>query len=331
MFSDRPTLQWRDFQHILVQSSCVTDPLDPGWHLNGAGFHFNHKYGFGKIDADRAQSAARQFDSVPASVEYEVSSNDQISLDIRSGGSPGLEVFIDVPQQAVSDAIHPPDSLIPTYLEYAQVYVDIKHKERRFLSIDLISPNGTLSHLAIRRPGDDSDVGIRHWTFSSVSFWGENPTGKWTLRIIDGREQTLNAKTPAEGKLRAWKLILHGIPCERKLWIPRSDHDGFQCPWEASASQHSVLVENSFIMSINRFYFAILVLFSILFMLVLSKFVNRLPLKALNFKIFTSSRVADVYSTVSLRDQDLQLTTSSARSPADLTPQFDEGHHGTIV
>ena len=46
-----PQMTWRDVQDLIVQTALKTSPLDDGWKVNGAGFHFNHKFGFGRLDA----------------------------------------------------------------------------------------------------------------------------------------------------------------------------------------------------------------------------------------------------------------------------------------
>lgn len=53
--------------------------------------------------------------------------------------------------------------------------------------IKLTSPQGTTSRLLSRRPADDSAYGLDKWPFMSVQFWGENPQGKWTVKIMDVR------------------------------------------------------------------------------------------------------------------------------------------------
>lgn len=32
---------------------------------------------------------------------------------------------------------------------------------------------------------DDSKDGFKNWKFMSVASWGEDPTGIWTLKILD--------------------------------------------------------------------------------------------------------------------------------------------------
>lgn len=63
MFS--PNLTWRDVQHIIVETSQKTSPLDEGWKKNGAGKEFNHKFGFGKLDAMRMIEKAKSWENVP--------------------------------------------------------------------------------------------------------------------------------------------------------------------------------------------------------------------------------------------------------------------------
>ena len=53
------------------------------------------------------------------------------------------------------------------------------------MSIELTSPLGTTSQLLATRPADDSTHGLDRWPFTSVQFWGENPSGEWTLKILD--------------------------------------------------------------------------------------------------------------------------------------------------
>ena len=54
------------------------------------------------------------------------------------------------------------------------------------LEIELTSPFGTLSVLLQPRPYDNQPGKYVDWHFMSVMFWGENPTGQWTLSIQTG-------------------------------------------------------------------------------------------------------------------------------------------------
>ena len=55
--------------------------------------------------------------------------------------------------------------------------------KRGDLKIELLSPSGTLSVLLQPRPQDRYPDKYVDWSFMSVMFWGESPTGQWTLTV----------------------------------------------------------------------------------------------------------------------------------------------------
>ena len=72
------------------------------------------------------------------------------------------------------------------YLEHVVVQISVNvscNLERGDLGIQLTSPSGTVSVLLQRRPFDVKPGGYIDWPFMSVMFWGEDPTGQWTLNI----------------------------------------------------------------------------------------------------------------------------------------------------
>lgn len=100
-----------------------------------------------------------------------------------------------------------------TSIEHIQVTVRLRHPDRKFLTIKLVSPQGTESILAAPRFKDDSDEGFDPWTFMTVRSWGEKPIGIWTLTIEDVRIGTLDPFTGEPlsiGELLGWSLIVHG-------------------------------------------------------------------------------------------------------------------------
>lgn len=60
-----PNLSWRDVQHLVVETAQVTSPVDEGWMKNGAGYHFNHKFGFGRLDAAAMVRRAKTWKNAP--------------------------------------------------------------------------------------------------------------------------------------------------------------------------------------------------------------------------------------------------------------------------
>jgi len=101
-------------------------------------------------------------------------------------------------------------------LEHVQITVKLPHKNRRYLTIKLISPSGTESLLATERPEDQGTDGFNGWTFMTVFNWGESPVGTWKLVISDSRktENPDNVKWRL-GKLMSWKITVYGL-CDEK-------------------------------------------------------------------------------------------------------------------
>ena len=72
------------------------------------------------------------------------------------------------------------------YLEHVVVTMNIFTNigSRGDIRIKLASPSGTLSTLLSHRDNDVSSDGYIDWSFMSVMFWGEDPTGEWSLSVI---------------------------------------------------------------------------------------------------------------------------------------------------
>ena len=62
-------------------------------------------------------------------------------------------------------------------------WLESPHPRRGDVEIELESPSGTSSTLLPHRDYDFINTeGYDNWSFMSVHFWGEDPTGAWTLR-----------------------------------------------------------------------------------------------------------------------------------------------------
>lgn len=172
-----PGLSWRDMQHILVRTARNTSSCDPGWKKNGAGLYFNHKFGFGRIDAHAMVKAAEKWRNVPEqhtcvvlgsrnTRKNQIPTGKRLTLNFYSSGCRGKRNNI-------------------RKLEHVQLLVSLKHRRRGDLSITLTSPYGTTSKLLSTRRYDDHSDGLSKWMFMSVHFWGEDPRGKWKVTFSD--------------------------------------------------------------------------------------------------------------------------------------------------
>jgi len=210
MLEANPNLTQRDVQRILVETARKTDPTDPEWFTNAAGYHVNYKYGFGAIDVTAAVKAAETWKTVAPEVAV---SSAEIPIHAQIPNYDAALVPLNNPESA------PPN---PSYLsstvtinqdinvEWAEVMFDATHPSRGDLKVTLISPDGTKSILA--EPHYDPDTDYYKWVFTSNRNWGETSLGDWTLQVSDDVEN----EAPAGGSplpvqtWNSWKLNLYG-------------------------------------------------------------------------------------------------------------------------
>ncbi|CAB4038405.1 PC3-like endoprotease variant A, partial [Paramuricea clavata] len=170
-----PNLTWRDMQHVIVETAQMTSPVDEGWMKNGAGKHFNHKFGFGRMDAAKMVERVKTWTNVGPHKTCVGQVFDK-QRDVPSAGS--MEF------QFSSDACIGGDNQVDK-LEHVVLTVSFIHRRRGDLSLLLISPSGTKSELLSTRRYDDSKEGLDDWKFMTVHFWGENPKGLWKVKVTD--------------------------------------------------------------------------------------------------------------------------------------------------
>ncbi|XP_044302664.1 neuroendocrine convertase 1 isoform X1 [Varanus komodoensis] len=194
-----PNLTWRDIQHLVVWTS-EFDPLanNPGWKKNGAGLMVNSRFGFGLLNAKALVDLGdpKTWKGVPEKKECIVKDSSFEPRLLRASG----EVTIEIPTTACEGQ----ENVIKS-LEHVQLEATIEYSRRGDLHVTLTSPAGTNTVLLAERQRDKSPNGFKDWDFMSVHTWGEDPTGTWTLKIVDMSRRMQN-----EGRIVNWKLILHG-------------------------------------------------------------------------------------------------------------------------
>lgn len=209
MRSANPDLTWRDLKLILAATAQKNDPGNNGW-LEGARkyrsasatdrYHFNHEYGFGLVDAGEAVALAKQWVSVP-------------ELEIGSASSGKISAVI--PDASLEGDATSTSSTVTFegdlgFVEFVEVDISLWHRSFRDLDIELISPSGTVSRLAV--PHDTSTDLFTYsdfvplygsFRFGSARHLGEDPNGDWTLRVTD----RIHA---GEGTLESWDISVFG-------------------------------------------------------------------------------------------------------------------------
>jgi subtilisin-like proprotein convertase family protein len=205
MLQANPNLNWRDVQHILIETAEKNDPYDPDWTTNGAGYDINYKYGFGRIDAQAAVSASKSWDSLG-------------EISVLDTSSPNIPIP-DGDGTSVTDTIYISDDFP---VEFVEIYFSAAdHTWWGDLEITLISPEGTESVLAEQELLIDSEYNRwDNWRFGSLRSFGESSKGTWTLKVKD----MLSDYT---GTFQSWTLKVFGSknadskPKSKAMpWIP---------------------------------------------------------------------------------------------------------------
>ena len=191
-------LTWRDVKLILAASARKNDPSDSGWESGAVKYgstdptetyNYNHKYGFGVVDAKAAVDLAAAWTPLPEFKQLKTASLTNLNLSIPDAGSAitsGITVGSDI-----------------DFIEFAQVDVKFSHPSFRDLKVDLVSPSGAVSVLSEAHDFDVDFPWFGSFRFGSARHLGEGGAGTWTLRIADSYSG--NA-----GTLDSWSLTLYG-------------------------------------------------------------------------------------------------------------------------
>ncbi|KAI7849032.1 peptidase S8/S53 domain-containing protein [Circinella umbellata] len=204
VLSVRPELTWRDLQHLCVQTAIPISTDDEDWKELPSGRLYNHKYGYGKLDAHTIVEAAKTFELVNKQTRLELPvvdpEHEKIPIPDSSKDEKkkhALESKVQVTDEMVKGA-----GLLR--LEHITATVNIEHERRGDIVINLQSPNNVISELATMRPADKSSDGIVDWKFMTVKHWEENPVGEWILQVYDVSHPETN------GSFFNWTLTLFG-------------------------------------------------------------------------------------------------------------------------
>lgn len=214
MLEANPGLTWRDVQHILAETAWQNDAENPFWQRNGAGYMYSPDYGFGTVDAEAAVTTAMNWQNVGP---YEM---------LGPFEAAGLPAAIpdNTPGGIMSSTVV--NTPAAFNIEHVEVTVAATHDRLNVndLQITLISPNGTEVNLekplpqyrnyyfpyvfdvygyAVRFPDVEEYPPPPPPEFMTVAFWGEDPSGEWTLQVED-------LKSGIEGDLLSWELRIYG-------------------------------------------------------------------------------------------------------------------------
>jgi len=188
MLEANPNLGWRDVQEILIKTAVKNDPLHPDWSTNGNGFHFNHSYGAGMIDATAAVTEAETWTNLGPRRMAEIERTDfTIRLEPNPNGGPPIRIGTTIPDGGLPvDFLLNAGNFTSLRVEHVILNLDIEHANRAELEITLISPSGTSSMVLDNFTGAAPEQNISYeFPLSTVRCWGEEFSGVWRVRVRD--------------------------------------------------------------------------------------------------------------------------------------------------
>ncbi|MBS1704334.1 MAG: S8 family serine peptidase [Armatimonadetes bacterium] len=169
-----PTMNVRFAKHLIALTAKKVDPADTstasdgGWKTNAAGYSFNQNYGFGLIDAS-AMIALEPYYSGVTALTTSTTGTVTVNQAIPDNSTTGTSKTFQISNHGK--------------LEEMMITLNITHTWRGDLEAYLTSPSGTTSRLFIQA-GSDNGTNLA-WTFTSNAFWGEDPFGTWTIKVMD--------------------------------------------------------------------------------------------------------------------------------------------------
>jgi subtilisin-like proprotein convertase family protein len=198
MLQANPNLTCRDVQEILVRTAVKNDEFDGDWVQNGAGFHFNLRYGAGLVNAQTATATAATWTNV-APLQTKTYTQTALAQPIPDFDTTGTSRTFTVP---LVDNLR---------LEHVTVHIKATHPYVGNLEFLLTSPSGVKSRLARARFNDNS--ANLDWTFMSTHFWGERSHGDWKLEVFD-------RMVDHAGTLDEVTITFHGTSTSSALPLP---------------------------------------------------------------------------------------------------------------
>ena len=194
-------LTWRDVKLILAASARKVDPDNTSWEQGAFKYgsttdryNFNHEYGFGMVDAKAAVDLAETWTNVRdlRDLREITAESSVINLPIPDFPSSGTPTSV-----TTSLTIDP----FVEFIEFVEVNAHFNHRYFRDLTVELVSPSEVVSTLV---PSAPVRGGLTtEFRFGSARHLGEDPAGKWTLRMKDHI-------TGDRGVLQSWGLTIYG-------------------------------------------------------------------------------------------------------------------------
>ena len=209
-----PDLSWRDVKLILANSARRNDPMDDGWEQGALKYdsfsgeseekyYFNHKYGFGVVDAQKAVELAENWTNLPDRTT-DTTVEDIVNI-VRDDATTPIRRSLTVQSDI-------------NFIEYVDISVTFDIGFISEIRMELTSPAGTTSTLmtpavrpVIRQRQENGFDGT--WRFGSALHLGEDPSGMWKfeLQAHQARRNVLRPLSITPVDLDKWELKIRGF------------------------------------------------------------------------------------------------------------------------
>lgn len=193
-----PELTWRDVQHVSARAAVPVNEDDGSYQETALGLKYSHKYGYGKIDAEKLVEEAKKWKNVKPQAWFY---SDVETVDKEINSMPTEEN-----EPIVSTITVTKDDLKVSNVEKVEhitVKINIELLFRGMIMVKLTSPSGITSVLAEPRPLDLLNAGLNDWIFMSVAHLGEDGLGDWRLEVNSDHGHNVL-------KLKDWQLRIFG-------------------------------------------------------------------------------------------------------------------------
>lgn len=224
-----PNLTWRDLQYLSILSSQQINDADGDWQEGSMGKMYSHRYGYGKLDAYNIVNMARSWENVNPQTWYYASAED-----VHQETNLTEKVLESIVTVSADDLLNTNFKRV----EHVTVTVDIEADIRGTTEVDLISPKGITSRLAVARRLDQSSEGFRGWSFMSVAHWGDEGAGDWKLRVRTTVDEN-------NVKLNNWRLKLFGESVDASLAVPFTFGNDRDDKTDDDAAEDATVVSSS--------------------------------------------------------------------------------------
>ncbi len=207
MLEANPSLGWRDVYNILALSASHTGsdfgsgPIgyeEGAWfanaatNWNGGGVTFNYSYGFGMVDAFAAVRMAEVWGTLYGTAQ--TSANELTVNASMSGGN-----LVVSNNSTAERTITVTEDI---QIEHLYVTIDASHGRPSDLTVEIISPEGTVFTLFEKEGNRDTPI-TTDFTFGIRGLRETTSAGDWTIRVTDDRVNFI-------GTIRDVDLQFHG-------------------------------------------------------------------------------------------------------------------------